>query len=54
MADDKEENEMALRQEEILKTRKAAEAKKRKELIRSIANEVCDRNDKALRRLAKS
>ncbi|MCL6633006.1 MAG: hypothetical protein K6T63_10270 [Alicyclobacillus herbarius] len=52
---EKDGKDMVLRQEEILRNRQVAEGNKnRKARIRTIANRVCDRNDKALRRLAKS
>ncbi|WP_155837221.1 hypothetical protein [Aneurinibacillus terranovensis] len=52
MRDHEEEYEMAMEQ---VKPKKVNEDKtERKQLIRSLTNKVCDRNDEGLRRLSKN
>lgn len=48
--DEKEKKEMALSEKEMQKMKDL----KRKELIKTIANKVADRNDEALRKLSKN
>lgn len=49
MTDDKEEKEMAIRQEDFKKHKKMI----RNQAIRKLANKIADRNDEGLRRLSK-